>query len=142
MSLTATTSMAGITVATMSPAFGTPWVLSFWKVSGNSLSRAMRKEIAIKSTIYRRFDSTVHATVHVWFQEPGLVQCKTAVSAIVAALHVDAQIEGVLVLDNFIVHDMHATQTRFMREPKYPVALHKLFDQTVFQSFQFVLRAA
>jgi len=32
--------------------------------------------------------------------------------------------------------------SRFMREPKYPPALHKLFDQTVFQSFQFIRPAA
>jgi hypothetical protein len=32
--------------------------------------------------------------------------------------------------------------TRFLREPKYPPALHKLFDQTVFQSFQFIRTAA
>lgn len=31
---------------------------------------------------------------------------------------------------------------RFMREPKYPDALHKLFDQTVFQKFQFIVSAA
>jgi hypothetical protein len=68
-------------------------------------------------TIYRRFDSTTAATVHVWFQEPGLVQAKAAVSAIVEALRVDAQIEGVLVLDDFTCFDLMPTQTRFMRDP-------------------------
>jgi hypothetical protein len=33
-------------------------------------------------------------------------------------------------------------RSRFWREPQYPPALHKLFDQTVFQSFQFVGPAA
>lgn len=68
-------------------------------------------------TIYRRFDSTTTATLHVWFQEPGLIQCKQAVSAIVAALRVDAQISGALVLDNFTCLDLMVTQTRFMRDP-------------------------
>jgi hypothetical protein len=68
-------------------------------------------------TAYRRFDSTTYATLHVWFQEPGLVQAKAAVSAIVQALHVDAQIEGVLVTDNFTVHDMRVTDTRYLRDP-------------------------
>ena len=27
-------------------------------------------------TVYRRFDSTTYATLHVWFQEPGLIQAK------------------------------------------------------------------
>ncbi|MGL9618305.1 DUF3168 domain-containing protein [Bradyrhizobium sp. U531] len=68
-------------------------------------------------TIFRRWDATTHATLHVWFQEPGLVQCKEAVSAIVAAVRIDAQADGVLPIDGFTVHDMQATQTRYMRDP-------------------------
>ncbi|WP_316214075.1 DUF3168 domain-containing protein [Bradyrhizobium sp. SZCCHNR2032] len=68
-------------------------------------------------TVYRRFDSTSYATLHVWFQEPGLVNAKAAVSAIVQALRVDAQIDGVLNLDSFTVLDLAVTQTRFMRDP-------------------------
>jgi hypothetical protein len=68
-------------------------------------------------TIFRRWDATTHATLHVWFQEPGVVQCKMAVSAIVAALWIDAQADGVLLIDGFTVHDMQATQTRYMRDP-------------------------
>ncbi|WJR76011.1 DUF3168 domain-containing protein [Bradyrhizobium sp. NP1] len=68
-------------------------------------------------TVYRRFDSTTHATLHVWFQEPGLTQAKAAVSAIVQALRVDAQISGALILDNFVCHDLMVTQTRFVRDP-------------------------
>jgi hypothetical protein len=69
------------------------------------------------TTAFRRFDSTTYATLHVWFQEPGLANAKAAVSAIVDAVRVDAQIEGVLTLDHFICHDLAATQTRFMRDP-------------------------
>ncbi|WP_316227877.1 MULTISPECIES: DUF3168 domain-containing protein [unclassified Bradyrhizobium] len=68
-------------------------------------------------TVYRRFDSTSYATLHVWFQEPGLVNAKAAVSAIVQAIRVDAQIHGVLNLDSFTVLDLAVTQTRFMRDP-------------------------
>jgi hypothetical protein len=68
-------------------------------------------------TVYRRFDSTTHATVHVWVQEPGLITSKQIASAIVAALTVDAQIDGVLTLDNFVCLDLRVTQTRFMRDP-------------------------
>jgi hypothetical protein len=68
-------------------------------------------------TTYRRFDSTSYATLHVWFQEPGLANAKAAVSAIVQALRVDAQIDGVLNLDSFTVLDLMPTQTRFMRDP-------------------------
>lgn len=68
-------------------------------------------------TIFRRWDATTYATLHVWFAEPGLVQCKEAVSAIVAALRIDAQADGVLPIDGFTVHDMQATQTRFLRDP-------------------------
>jgi len=68
-------------------------------------------------TTFRRFDSTTYATLHIWFEEPGLVQCKQAVSAICETLRVDAQISGVLVLDNFTCHDLMPTQTRFMRDP-------------------------
>lgn len=69
------------------------------------------------STTYRRFDSTTYATLHVWFEEPGLVQCKQAVSAIWEALRIDAQLSGALILDNFTVLDLMPTQTRFMRDP-------------------------
>lgn len=68
-------------------------------------------------TIFRRFDATSHATLHVWFAEPGLVLCKEAVSAVVAALRIDAQADGVLPIDGFTVHDMQATQTRYLRDP-------------------------
>ncbi|MFK4523696.1 hypothetical protein ABIF90_001677 [Bradyrhizobium japonicum] len=68
-------------------------------------------------TAFRRWDATSHATLHVWFPEAGLVQCKGAVSAIVAALRIDAQADGVLSIDGFIVHDMQATQTRYLRDP-------------------------
>jgi Protein of unknown function (DUF3168) len=68
-------------------------------------------------TVYRRFDSTTHATLHVWMQEPGLTGSKAIASAIVAALKVDAQIQGVLTLDNFICHDLRVTQTHFLRDP-------------------------
>src|SRR4051794_34911719 len=47
-------------------------------------------------TVFRRWDATTYATLHVWFAEPGLVQCKEAVSAVVAALRIDAQADGVL----------------------------------------------
>ncbi|WP_407192525.1 DUF3168 domain-containing protein [Bradyrhizobium sp. STM 3566] len=68
-------------------------------------------------TIFRRWVATTHATLHVWFQEPGLVQCKEAVSAIVAVLRIDAQADGVLPIDGFTVLDMQTTQTRYMRDP-------------------------
>ncbi|WP_426615716.1 DUF3168 domain-containing protein [Bradyrhizobium sp. McL0616] len=68
-------------------------------------------------TLFGRWDATSHATLHVWFAEPGLVQCKGAVSAIVAALRIDAQADGVLRIDGFTVHDMQATQTRYLRDP-------------------------
>jgi hypothetical protein len=68
-------------------------------------------------TTFRRWDATTYATLHVWFAEPGLVQCKEAVSAIVAALRIDAQADGVLLIDGFTVHDMQTTQTRYLRDP-------------------------
>ncbi|WP_035687546.1 DUF3168 domain-containing protein [Bradyrhizobium sp. Cp5.3] len=68
-------------------------------------------------SILRRWDATTYATLHVWFQEPGLVQCKEAVSAIVAALRIDAQADGVLPIDGFTVRDMQVTQTRYLRDP-------------------------
>ena len=51
MSLTATTRIAGMVVATIRPRFGTPKLLSFSKRDGNSPSRDIKNEIAIKSTI-------------------------------------------------------------------------------------------
>ena len=68
-------------------------------------------------TLFRRWDATSHATLHVLFQGPGLLHCKEAVSAIVAAMRIDAQADGVLPIDGFTVHDMQATQTRYLRDP-------------------------
>jgi len=68
-------------------------------------------------TVYQRFYSTSYSTLHVWVQEPGLTGAKAIVGAIVPALRIDAQIAGVLTLDNFICHDLAVTQTRFMRDP-------------------------
>ncbi|WP_439374941.1 DUF3168 domain-containing protein [Bradyrhizobium sp. DASA03120] len=71
-------------------------------------------------SVLRRFDATTYATLHVWFAEPGLVQCKEAVSAVVTALRIDAQADGVLPIDGFTVLDMQATQTRYLRDPQGP----------------------
>lgn len=68
-------------------------------------------------TVYQRFYSTTYATLHVWVQEPGLTGAKAIVGAIVPALRIDAQITGVLALDDFVCHDLAVTQTRFMRDP-------------------------
>jgi hypothetical protein len=68
-------------------------------------------------TVYRRFDSTVHTTLHVWAQEAGLADSKAIASVLVDALRVDAQIDGVLSLDNFICHDLRVTGTQFLRDP-------------------------
>lgn len=68
-------------------------------------------------TVYRRFDATVHTTLHLWFQELGLVQSKAATGAIVPALRNDAQRDGALALDNFTCHDMRVTDTRHLRDP-------------------------
>jgi hypothetical protein len=67
--------------------------------------------------VFRRFSSTAYCTLHTWFAEPGLVNCKAAVSAIAEALRVDAQIDGVLHLDGFTCHDLAIVQTRFLRDP-------------------------
>lgn len=77
-------------------------------------------QIGEGQTIYRRFDSTSYATLHVWVQEPGLIGAKAIAGAIVPALRIDAQITGVLALDHFICHDLAVTQTRFMRDPHGP----------------------
>lgn len=68
-------------------------------------------------TVFRRFNATSYASLHVWFQEAALQNCKQAVSAIVEALRVDAQASGVLLVDGFTVHDMQASQTRYLRDP-------------------------
>lgn len=68
-------------------------------------------------TVHRRFDCTTYATLHIWFQEAGLVKAKTAAGLIVDALSVDPQIDGVLQLDGWICHELAITQTRFLRDP-------------------------
>ncbi len=68
-------------------------------------------------TVYRRFNSTVYTTLHIWKQEPGLAGSKAIASAIGAAVLVDAQIDGVLTLENFVCHDLRVTQTQFLRDP-------------------------
>jgi len=71
-------------------------------------------------SVYRRFNSTTYATLHIWVQEPGLTTAKAIAGTIVEALRIDAQIEGVLRLDNFTCRDLAVTQTQFMRDPHGP----------------------
>lgn len=69
-------------------------------------------------TVFRRFDSTAYATLHIWAQEPGLIRAKEIGSAIVGALTFDAQIEhGVLALDGFACFDLAPTNIQYMRDP-------------------------
>lgn len=68
-------------------------------------------------TIYRRWDATVNATLHVWFEENALVKAKLAASAIVDALYHDAQVAGsVIQTEHFSVFDMAVDSTRFLRD--------------------------
>jgi hypothetical protein len=71
-------------------------------------------------TVFRRFNSTCYATLHIWVQEPGLVTAKEIASAIVSILTVDGQIDGPLHLDGFTCHDLAVADTRFMRDPHGP----------------------
>ncbi|ACF02481.1 conserved hypothetical protein [Rhodopseudomonas palustris TIE-1] len=71
-------------------------------------------------SVFDRFKATTFATLHVWFQEPGLVAAKEAAGAIIDALDVDAQRDGVLRLPGFVVHGMGATRTQFTRDPHGP----------------------
>jgi len=71
-------------------------------------------------TLYGEFSATTTAVLHVWFQEPGLKQAKQAVGAIVGAVRVDAQRDGALRMPSFIVHDMSADRTQFLRDPHGP----------------------
>lgn len=67
--------------------------------------------------LFRRFNASAYATLHIWVQEAGLVTAKTLASAIVAALRLDAQRDGVLHVDGWTCHDIAVTQTRFLRDP-------------------------
>lgn len=71
-------------------------------------------------SVLRRFNATCYSTLHVWVQEPGLVKAKDIGGAIVAALTVDAQIDGPLHLDGFICHELAVTNTQFIRDPHGP----------------------
>ena len=71
-------------------------------------------------TVYRRFDCTVFATLHVWFQELGTTSAKQAASAIVEALRIDAQRDGVLSLPHWTVLDMQADRVQIVRDPHGP----------------------
>jgi hypothetical protein len=53
-----------------------------------------------------------YADLHVWTEEPGLVQSKTIVSAMRSALA-----DGRWTFDNFAVADLHIASSRFMRDP-------------------------
>ncbi|MEH2517552.1 hypothetical protein V1279_003125 [Bradyrhizobium sp. AZCC 1610] len=69
-------------------------------------------------TVPRRFYSTSYATIHVWIDEPGLVQAKQVGSAIVGALTFDAEVErAVLRIDGFDCHDLAVTNLQYMRDP-------------------------
>lgn len=71
-------------------------------------------------TVFRRFDATTYADIHVWVQEPGLVTAKLIADAIVDTISVDAQINGVLHLDGFICHDLSVDRSHYLRDPHGP----------------------
>jgi hypothetical protein len=92
--------------------------------AGNILDTNGRPEVVPSiligegQTVLRRFNSTSHATIHVWIDEPGLVQAKQVGSAIVGALTFDAEIErAVLRLDGFDCHDLAVSSLQYLRDP-------------------------
>lgn len=63
-------------------------------------------------TVFHDFHAGVHADLHVWAEEPGLVIAKRIGSAIIAALEdCPWQAEGLC------VHDMSVKATRYLRDP-------------------------
>lgn len=71
-------------------------------------------------TVPQRFSATVHHTLHVWHEENALVKAKQAAGLIAAALHLDAQMEGVIRTNHFTVLDMRVTNSQCMRDPHGP----------------------
>lgn len=71
-------------------------------------------------TVYRRFDATAYATLHIWVQEVGLTESKQIAGALHAALTIDAQRDGVADFDGFTCLDMRVTNTQFIRDPHGP----------------------
>jgi hypothetical protein len=71
-------------------------------------------------TVFQRFSSTAYADLHVWVQENGLEKAKRIVDAVIDAISVNAQIDGVLRLDGFICHDLSVERTRYLRDPHGP----------------------
>lgn len=71
-------------------------------------------------TVFRRFDATAYGDIHIWAGENGLVTAKLIADAIVDAISVDAQIDGVLHLDGFVCHDLSVDRARYLRDPHGP----------------------
>lgn len=71
-------------------------------------------------TVFQRFSSMAYADLHVWFQESGLEQSKLIADAVIDAISIDAQIDGVLRLDGFVCHDLSVERTRYLRDPHGP----------------------
>jgi hypothetical protein len=68
-------------------------------------------------TVFQRFSSTAYADLHVWAQETGLETSKRIADAVIDAISIDAQIDGVLRLDGFVCHDLSVERTRYLRDP-------------------------
>lgn len=71
-------------------------------------------------TVFQRFSSTAYADLHVWVKENGLERSKLIADAVIDAISIDAQIDGVLRLDGFICHDLSVERTRYLRDPHGP----------------------
>lgn len=71
-------------------------------------------------TVFGRFSSTAYADLHVWVKENGLERSKLIVDAVIDAISIDAQIDGVLRLDGFVCHDLSVERTRYLRDPHGP----------------------
>ncbi len=71
-------------------------------------------------TVYRRWDATAYATLHIWVQEIGLSEAKKIAGALHSALTIDAQRDGVAQFGDFLCLDMRVTNAQFIRDPHGP----------------------
>lgn len=73
-------------------------------------------------TVFQRFSSTAYADLHIWVAENGLQLSKLIADAVIDAISIDAQIDGVLRLEGFVCHDLSVERTRYLRDPHGPLS--------------------
>lgn len=88
-----------------------------------------RINISVGQVTFDRFFCTAHADLHLWVREEGSETVAGLTNAVIDAVSIDPQIDGVLRLPNFVCHQLSVDSAKRIPDPDAEIS-HAVVSMT------------